>query len=212
MGDDTAHGVGLAAQAAADPADVAAMYDDWAPARYDADLAGWGYEAPERVAEMLAATEVGGPVLDAGCGTGLAGVELHRRGVVPLIGGDFSAVSVEVARGRGVYDDVVELDLNAPLDFGDGEFRAVISVGVFSYLTDSEATIRELVRIVESGGRVLFTQRTDLWDERNFSSLLRRLADEGLCDVSVSEPQPYLPEHPEYGGEIGIRYATLIRC
>lgn len=212
MADEDAHGTGLAAQAAADPADVSAMYDDWAQVRYDADLAEWGYEAPAQVAERLAAAVTDGPVLDAGCGTGLVGVELHRRGVGPLIGGDFSAVSVEIARGRGVYDDVVELDLNAPLDFDDREFRAVVSVGVFSYLTDSEATIRELIRIVEPGGRVLFTQRTDLWDERGFSALLRRLADAGLCDVNVTEPQPYLPEHPEFGGEIGIRYATLIRC
>lgn len=188
------------------------MYDDWAQVRYDADLAEWGYEAPARVAERLAAAVTDGPVLDAGCGTGLVGVELHRRRVGPLIGGDFSAVSVEIARRRGVYDDVVELDLNSPLDFDDHEFRAAVSVGVFSYLTDADATIRELVRIVEPGGRVLFTQRTDLWDERGFSALLLRLADEGLCDVSVTEPEPYLPEHPEFGGEIGIRYATLIRC
>ena len=188
------------------------MYDDWAPTRYDADLAEWGYEAPQRAAAMLAAAVTTGPVLDAGCGTGLVGVELRQLGIGPVIGGDFSPVSVETARRRGVYEQVVELDLNALLAFDDRRFRAVVSVGVFSYLTDSEATVRELLRVVEPGGRVLFTQRTDLWDERDFTSLLHGLADEGVCDVSVTEPQPYLPRHPEFGGEIGIRYATLIRC
>ncbi len=111
-----------------------------------------------------------------------------------------------------MYDDVVELDLNQPLDFADAQFRAVVSVGVFSYLADSEATIRELLRVVRVGGPVVFTQRTDLWEEREFASLLRSLADAGVCDVSVSPPEPYLPQHPEFGGEIGIRYATLTRC
>ena len=212
MADDASPGAGLASRASADPAEVVALYDDWVATRYDADLASWGYDAPERAAEMLQQLVSTGPVLDAGCGSGLVGAELFRRGVEPIVGGDFSPASVETARSRGVYREVVELDLNQPIDFADGAYTAVISVGVFSYLTDSEATIRELLRVVESGGPVLFTQRTDLWEERGFSGLLHGLADEGVCDVTVSSPQPYLPEHPEFGGAIGIHYATLTRC
>lgn len=212
MADDHAHGDGLAAQASADPAEISAMYDDWAPTQYDDDLAAWGYDAPERVATVLAALTPDGPILDAGCGTGLVGVELHERGVGPLVGGDFSAASVETARARGVYAEVVDLDLNAPLPFADAKFRAAVSVGVFSYLVDAEATINELLRVVVPGGALIFTQRSDLWDERGFADLLERLADDDRCDVSYSEPQPYLPQHPEFGRQIGIRYATLIRC
>jgi predicted TPR repeat methyltransferase len=205
-------GEGLAAQFDAAPADVAALYDDWVTTRYDADLAAWGYEAPTRAADMMSELVSEGPVLDAGCGSGLVGAELRQRGLQPIVGGDFSAVSVETARSRGIYSDVVELDLNEPLAFADGEFRAIVSIGVFSYLADSEATIRELLRVVQVGGPIVFTQRTDLWEQRDFASLLRGLADEGACDVTVSPPQPYLPLHPEFGDEIGIRYATLIRC
>lgn len=205
-------GEGLAARFDASPAEVAALYDDWVITRYDADLAAWGYDAPVRTAEMIAELVTAGPVLDAGCGSGLVGAELQRRGIEPIVGGDFSAASVETARSRGVYREVVELDLNQPLDFADEEFRAIVSIGVFSYLADSDATIRELLRVVQVGGPVVFTQRTDLWEVRDFALLLSGLADEGVCDVSVSTPQPYLPRHPEFGGEIGIRYATLIRC
>jgi len=226
MADDAlgAAGEGLAAQFGAAPGEVAALYDDWVVTRYDADLAAWGYDAPARAAEILAelvprsAPAPAGdrpsesPVLDAGCGSGLVGSELRVRGIESIVGGDFSAASVEVARSRGVYREVLELDLNTPLDFAEAEFRAVVSVGVFSYLADSEATIRELLRVVQVGGPVVFTQRADLWDERDFGALLDRLAAEGVCEVTVSEPQQYLPRHPEFGGEIGIRYATLIRC
>jgi len=217
MADDTLGeaGEGLAAQFDAAPADVAALYDDWVVTRYDADLAAWGYRAPARAAEMMSklisTSTSAAPVLDAGCGSGLVGAELQRRGLFPIIGGDFSAASVETARSQGIYSDVIHLDLNRPLHFADGAFRAVASIGVFSYLTDSGATIRELLRIVQVGGPVVFTQRTDLWDERHFAQLLRDLGDEGVCDVAISPPEPYLPLHPEFGSAIGIRYVTLTR-
>lgn len=217
MADDTLGepGEGLAAQFDAAPADVAALYDDWIATRYDDDLAAWGYRAPAHAADMMSmlitTSTSAGPVLDAGCGSGLVGVELQRRGLVPIIGGDFSATSVETARSRGIYDEVVHLDLNRPLNFADDAFRSVASIGVFSYLTDSEATIRELLRIVQVGGPVVFTQRTDLWEDRHFGQLLSDLGDEGVCSVTISPPEPYLPLHPEFGSAIGIRYVTLTR-
>jgi predicted TPR repeat methyltransferase len=214
MADDAlgSAGEGLAAQFAADPAEVAAMYDDWVPARYDADLEDWGYDAPARAADLVLAHIGDGdrPILDAGCGSGLVGVELRRRGLDHLVGGDFSPRSVEIARERSVYDEVFELDLNVPLDFDDDAFRAAVSVGVFSYLRDPEATIRELLRVVEPGGPLVFTQRTDLWEEFAFPGLLRHLADDVVSDVTVSSPEPYLPGHPEFGDDIGIHYVTLI--
>lgn len=206
-------GEGLAAQFDAAPADVAALYDDWVVTRYDADLVAWGYDAPSRVADMIQPLldVTRGSVLDAGCGSGLVGVELRRRGVAHIVGGDFSPASVEIARSGGAYDEVVDLDLNAPLEFADATFGVAVSVGVFSYLLDTEATIRELLRVVEPGGSLVFTQRTDLWEERGCAELLDRLADEHLCTVDVSPPQPYLPRHPEFGDDIRIRYVTLIR-
>ena len=62
---------GLAASFNSPPAEVAALYDEWAQADYDADLDGWGYDAPQRVAstvaDRVAQRVVGGSgVLDAG--------------------------------------------------------------------------------------------------------------------------------------------------
>ena len=148
-------------------------------------------------------------ILDAGCGTGLVGVELRRLGATHIVGGDFSPGSVEVARQRGAYDDVVHLDLNAPLDFADDSFDAVVSVGVFSYLADSRSTILELLRVTSPNGCVVFTQRSDLWTERNFDALIAALVEEQRCTASVSDIAPYLPGHPEFGDDIGVRYVTL---
>ena len=148
-------------------------------------------------------------ILDAGCGTGLVGVELRRLGATNLIGGDFSPASVEIARQRGVYDEALHLDLNAPLEFPADSFDAIVSVGVFSYLTDSRSTIVELLRVTAPGGCVVFTQRSDLWTERDFDALIAGLVDERRCTASISDVAPYLPGHPEFGDDIGIRYVTL---
>lgn len=211
MGHDRSTGAGLSQQFDADPADVASLYDDWVTTHYDDDLVEWGYDAPARIADLLVGLLDGGTgsILDAGCGSGLVSVELAARGVGRIVGGDFSAESVEVARERRVYDRVVELDLNAPLEFDDHAFRAVVSVGVFTYLTDSETTIRELLRVVEPGGVVIFTQRSDLWEDRDFSALLGRLENESACAVSVSPGQNYLPRHPEYGDDI-VSYDVVL--
>jgi len=204
---------GLAGESNASPEEIADYYDAWATAGYDEDVASWGYEAPERVADQVAAhlDRQPGEVLDAGCGTGRVGAALHAVGVRNIVAGDFTPASIEAGRARNVYRDVDHLDLNQPLTFDDDRFTAVVSVGVFSYLTETEATIRELLRVATPGGLVIFTQRTDLWDARQCSAIIESLVGADICDATLSEPQPYLPGHPEFGTEIDIIYTTLIK-
>lgn len=206
---------GLAGESDASPEDIAAYYDAWARATYDQDVAAWGYEAPRQVAAMVAdhlgEQRSAGLVLDAGCGTGGVGDALRQAGVERLVGGDFTPASVAAARKRGIYETVDHLDLNAPLDFGDGHFAASVSVGVFSYVQDTAFTIDELLRVTRPGGVVIFTQRTDLWDKRGCPAIIDRLIAAGRCVALTSEPAPYLPGHPEFADDIGIIYTTLTR-
>ena len=204
---------GLAGESNASPKDVAAYYDAWAADTYDDDVVGWGYEAPERVAAMAATylAQQQELVLDAGCGTGQVGAALHALGVTNIIGGDFTPASVAAARQRGLYRSVDHLDLNERLNFDDDQFAVAVSVGVFSYLTNTLATITELLRVTKPGGLVIFTQRTDLWSERNCEALIDTLVTGGACTATMSEPSPYLPGHNEFGTDIGIIYTTLAK-
>lgn len=206
-----ATGEGLAAEANAAPDAVVGLYDTWAGSgEYDRDVAEWGYEAPERVAAMVASRlPRGGTVLDAGCGTGRVGAALAAAGVTGVVGGDFSPTSLEAASELGVYSEVQHLDLNGPLAFSDAQFDVTVSVGVFSYLTDTAATVAELLRVVRPGGAVIFTQRTDLWADRDGDALIETLVESGSCTADVSEVSPYLPGHPDFRDAIGIRYVTL---
>ena len=206
---------GLGGRSDASSDEILELYDSWAASGdYDRDVSEWGYEAPERVADLAveALAKTPGEVLDAGCGTGRVGAALRERHLSEdqeILGGDFTPSSVEAARSRGSYSAVEHLDLNAPLEFDDARFAVTVSVGVFSYLTDTEATIRELLRVTRPSGSVIFTQRTDLWAERDCAALIERLVEAGECAATISEPMPYLPGHPDFGDSIGIRYVTL---
>lgn len=205
---------GLADQSEASIEEVVALYEDWASSgSYDRDVADWGYEAPERCAQMVAAalSRCSGQVLDAGCGTGLVGVALAGIGVTDIVGGDVSPSSIELAETRGVYDNLISLDLNGRLQLADNRFAVTVSVGVFTYVVDLDATLRELLRLVVPGGSVIFTQRTDLWDERGCDAVITGLVDDGSCTADISDPQPYLPANPEFGDTVRIRYVTLAR-
>jgi len=218
MSDQPVSEQGLAGASSASPGDIAAYYDTWALANYDDDVAGWGYEAPGRVAAMAAdhfarSAEAAGivAVLDAGCGTGGVGTALHGAGFRNIVGGDFTPASIAAAQARAVYRSVVHLDLNERFNFDDAEFAATVCVGVFSYLQDTAAAIGEMLRVTQPGGIVIFTQRTDLWDVRDCPAIIERLVTAGACAATVSEPMAYLPLHPEFADDIEIIYTALTR-
>ena len=201
---------GLAASSDASPDEVEALYDAWVT-DYERDVIRWGYDAPTVSAGRLAASTDPGStrVLDAGCGTGLTGVALAAAGFDRITGIDLSSDSLEHAARRSVYDDTAQVDLTTGLPFGDGEFDALLCCGVLSYVPNVRFVLAEFVRVVASGGPVLFTQRTDLWDERETQAAIDELVAAGRCDADVSEPQPYLPQHPEFTDSVGIRYVML---
>ena len=109
-----------------------------------------------------------------------------------------------------VYAGLAVVDLTAPLPFADRRFAAVGSAGVFTYIADVGATLRELIRVTSTGGVIVFSQRTDLWKSRDTEATLDQLGESGICEVFSTEPQPYLPGHPEYGDTIGVIYTRLL--
>jgi predicted TPR repeat methyltransferase len=194
-----------------DPRDVAAYYDAWAEG-YDADLDAWAYEAPVRVAEYLRArVPADAAVLDAGCGTGLAGRALAAAGFTVVDGVDVSERSLAVARRTGAYRRLASADLQSPpLPLDADAYDGLACVGVMTYLPDSEATLAEFVRLVRPGGAVVLTQRTDLHEERAFGPLLEGLAEAGtIGDLTISEPQRYLPGNAEYADTLRVRYVCF---
>jgi ubiquinone/menaquinone biosynthesis C-methylase UbiE len=102
----------------------------------------------------------GSSVLDVGCGTGEACIEL--AGIVGSEGGvvgvDPSETMIGAAR-RAADAAKRAIDLRVAsiyaLPFPDGTFDAVRSERVFQHLEDPEAGLAEMIRVTRPGGRLL---------------------------------------------------------
>jgi SAM-dependent methyltransferase len=117
---------------------------------------------PFGVAEILDAVAGAERVLDVGCGSGRLTVALALAGAA-VTGFDTSASALADARKRaddaGVSLTLVETDMNEPLPFADRSFDAVTSRLALMVADDPVATLRELARALEPGGRIV----TALW-------------------------------------------------
>mgnify|MGYP006184039451 CR=1 FL=1 len=189
----------------------AETYDTMSP-NYDEQLSNWGYEAPEQAATFLAkhlpdlktAT-----ILDCGCGTGMTGAALRKAGAGGVISGiDMSKASLEVARTKGIYDRLETADLNQPLAFEDAAVDGVLCVGVLTYVRE-EPLFREWKRVIRPGGVVVFTSRDDFFESRRYADTLTRLeAEGGWTTVHISDPMPYLADHPEFAKDVQVIYGV----
>jgi demethylmenaquinone methyltransferase/2-methoxy-6-polyprenyl-1,4-benzoquinol methylase len=100
----------------------------------------------------------GDRALDACCGTGDLAVAAEQRGA-HVVGLDFSARMLERARPKSGTIEWVQGDALA-LPFGEAEFdAATVGFGVRN-LEDLEAGLRELNRVLRSGGKVAVLEIT----------------------------------------------------
>ncbi len=178
------------------PAELAAAYADWA-GKYDADLVGeMGYEAPRAAAEILH-TSLASPdarILDAGCGTGLVGEELHRLGYKRLVGLDYSTDMLQHARTKNVYVELLQGDLTKPLELEADQFDATICVGTFTLGHVGPDAIAHLVRVTKAGGLICITVRDEAWQQDDYATSISALQNEQLIEMIEERHLPYIAE------------------
>ena len=195
-----------------DSSEVESYYDDWAD-DYDAALESWQYQAPDDASELISKyLKVGSRVLDVGCGTGLLSHAMAKHGNYVLDGMDISQASLRLAERRGTYATLIRHDLQKlPLPVADHVYDAAVSVGVFTYIEDAEGLCRDLCRCVRKGGVVSFTQRSDLWNERDFPKIISRIEAAGLWrNPRISQPKQYLPGHEDFSEEIRVIHTLAV--
>lgn len=161
---------------ARDPKELANAYAAWA-ATYDAETASLGYLLPFLIVAWIAryVPSGEGPLLDAGCGTGLSGPSLRTLGYDDIAGLDLSSDMLRIAGSRGAYGELKEAALGGALPWPDGHFRAFFSTGVFTIGHAPASGLHELVRITRKGGHAIFTVRDQVFENGGFQAVFDEL-------------------------------------
>jgi SAM-dependent methyltransferase len=119
-------------------------------------------------------------ILDLGCGTGIVARVLRERlgGAANVVGIDASAAMIEKARSIAPEIDFREGNAMA-LPFADGSFELVLCQEMLQFVPDRVAALREVLRVLTPGGRLL----TSTWRPRSvqpFHDALGRAAERHL--------------------------------
>lgn len=176
-----------------DPEETRDAYKDWAE-NYEGDTVdGMGYVAPvvasDKLHTLLPDTSI--RILDAGCGTGLAGVELKKRGYQNVDGMDLSPDMLMMARRKDVYGDLREADMTEKLDYPDNMYDAIICVGAFTHAHVGPKGFDELVRITRHGGGIIATVHEDVWDAERYAEHLQGLEASGKAKIREADEADY---------------------
>lgn len=175
--------------AATTPEELAQAYAAWS-AGYDRETAASGYCLPFLIAAWVAryVARDAGPLLDAGCGTGLSGPALKALGYQNITGLDMSSEMLGLAGSRQAYTELKQAALGGPLPWADGHFAAFFSTGVFTQGHAPASSLEELVRITRPGGMAVFTVREVVLDAGGFFAIFKALEDAGLWRMLEESP------------------------
>ncbi|MEM9634075.1 MAG: class I SAM-dependent methyltransferase [Pseudomonadota bacterium] len=170
------------------------FYEGWSHS-YDTDLVqDIGYIGPEIVADALCKkVSKSATILDAGCGTGLVGVELLKRKPGLIVDGiDLTPAMLAQSREKGVYRKLSEADLNSQLtelahDFYDG----TVSAGVFTNGHVGPNGLDGLIRVTKPGAPIVLTVRDSAWEADGFKDKIEQLESEHRTRTGSVTHSPY---------------------
>lgn len=164
------------------------FYDAWAET-YDEELAENGYVTPRRCALALAAatTERERPVLDLGCGTGLAGVALRSVGFTTIDGWDPSAEMIRRAEARDAYRVLRQIEPDRPLTAPAGSYAAIIAVGVMSPGLAPPEALDQCLRLLAPDGLLCFSLNDHAIEDGGHDARARALETAGAVGLVSRE-------------------------
>jgi predicted TPR repeat methyltransferase len=146
---------------------VRALFDQYAP-RFEASLVGdLGYRGPALLfkAVLSARAAIRKPAffkraIDLGCGTGLAATAFARD-VDHFTGIDLSPRMIERARASGLYAELEVADMvQGLISKPDAGADLILAADAMVYVSDLAPVLREVNRVLISGGLLAFTVET----------------------------------------------------
>ena len=98
--------------------EVEDYYDEWTVEnKYDKDMVDWKYSGPQETVDLFKKhiSKKNIKILDAGCGTGLVGIELKKVGFTNCDGADFSQKMLDLVP-ENIYQNLFKIDLNKKVE------------------------------------------------------------------------------------------------
>ena len=174
--------------------DTLAHYQAWAET-YDQELSDNDYAQPQRCAAALKnhVNKRDIRILDIGCGTGLSGMALYNVGFRDIEGCDFSSLMIEKAKDTNVYQRLFEADINQKLEIETETYDAAVAVGVLSFAHVRTDALREMLRIVKTGGLLVIGLNEKYWSHDKVGEKLEKLSQEGVLEILSQEYGDHLP-------------------
>ncbi len=168
-------------------------YKDWA-SDYDTDTVDrFGYVAHVASAEALdrVLDSKDAVILDAGCGTGLVGEELVKRGFTTMDALDYSKEMLDEAKRKDIYQRHMQADLSKSLDIRENRYDAVVCTGTFTYGHVKANAFDELIRITKPGGIICFTIREGAYEDYGYRQHMISLEQQHAWEILGMENTEY---------------------
>ena len=163
--------------------DIMQYYDKWGD-KYDKDMVEWNYTGPQETVNIFKKHTLSKDIkiFDAGCGTGLVGIELKKFGYTNIDGADLSKKLLDLIP-KGFYNKLEQIDLNKPLNKNSNIYDAVLCVGTFTFGHVKPPALDELIRVVKNKGLICFTVNEGIYEEYGFDKKIKELSDKKAWDI-----------------------------
>lgn len=197
------------AYALSGPDEARALYDEWADS-YDDDLndESQGYVGPQLAARTVARVAgTDGEILDAGCGTGLVGIELAALGAETIDGVDLSPGMLTRAKATGAYRRLAPADLGRPLPAPADSYDVVVCVGTLTHGHVGPHAFGEFVRLTRPGGAIVATVLDDIWDAGGYRAEVDRLEQMAMVEVVSTDLVDYRRSADVHARMVALRVA-----
>ncbi len=157
--------------------EVMKYYDEWGKGKkYDKDMVDWNYTGPKETVEVFKkyALDKDITIFDAGCGSGLVGLELKKFGYKYFHGADLSQKLLDTIP-KNLYQKLIKIDLNKPININKNFYDAIMCVGTFTFGHVKPQALDEFIRITKSNGLICFTINEGIYEEYGFDKKIETL-------------------------------------
>ena len=174
--------------------EVMKYYDEWGiKNKYDQDMIDWDYTGPKETVATFTkyAKDKNIKILDAGCGTGLVGIELKKHNYLNIDGMDLSKKLLDLVP-QGYYQNLDQVDLNKPMKVKNDTYDAILCVGTFTFGHVKPHALDEFIRISKNKALVSFTINEGIYEEYGFDKKIEELKKNKSWDVKEFFKSDYI--------------------